>query len=150
MSSTVESFEPAGTWDAQTKLKEGWVEFLTRRNFDAWGTVTFKVPTRSSGLAIRRTVRLLRRYYKGIGIRELSAFVVAEAHLSGSYHSHVLFKTGAVSDEHRIALLRSLWQMAFDRLGRAAFEPVSDDQGVRKYVAKYLVKRAGDWLMLGD
>ena len=139
---------PAGsTWSEIELGKQGWIVFLERFNFDAWGTVTYRVPTRSAGTAIRRAVRTLRKFYRGIGVRKIRAFIVAEPHESGCYHAHLLFKCGAPAGDElrRRELLKAIFDFVRVELGRCSFEGVRDQQAVRAYVGKYLIKRSAEW-----
>lgn len=133
------------------QLRQEWVNFLERFGFDVWFTVTFKDSANSAGLAIDRTVRLLRRACKGVKI-ECDAFIVAEEHnLGGTYHTHGMMRLGALNSQFEDIFLRYFWQVTFELYGRNRFSRIECDSAVGYYVAKYITKRFSDteWLIVG-
>lgn len=132
------------------RIKEGWIEFLGGQGYDVFGTITFKEPSRTSHVAVHRAVRVMRKFCKAIGLKHLHAFIVAEQHASGTWHCHVLWRSGCTGPDGLSRMLHGVWQFTFDRLGRCSFEAFHDGDAVRSYVCKYLLKHPGDWAILGD
>lgn len=137
-------------WDEREKLRAGWNQFLGGQGFDCFWTMTYKEPANSAGLAIDRSKRLLTNFYKSISKgAQVHAFIVAEQHLSGSYHVHGLMRLGVQGDDIQFAMRKGLWAAAHKKYGRARFEPVNDADAVRGYVCKYLTKRVCDYAVVG-
>jgi hypothetical protein len=130
------------------ELKQTWVNLLTQLNFDVWFTLTFRDSASSAGLAIARTVRLLKSACKEIHL-ECNAFIVAEEHRNGTYHAHGLMRVRALSQEFEQDILRHLWQRAYDKYGRNSFTPIGKWDAVGHYVAKYLTKDFSDYSFVG-
>jgi hypothetical protein len=130
------------------ELKQTWVNLLAHLNFDVWFTLTFRDSASSAGLAIARTVRLLKSACKEIHL-ECNAFIVAEEHRNGTYHAHGLMRVCALSKEFEQDILRHLWQCALDKYGRNSFTPIGKRDAVSHYVAKYLTKNFADYRLVG-
>lgn len=125
------------------ELQSSWASFLEKFSFDCWFTLTFKKPAQSGILAIDRTIRLIETVSKKAKIN-VSAFVVAEAHKNGSYHSHGLMRIGALTAELERIILKIFWEIGVDMFGRNSFALVRDSAAVRVYVSKYLTKQPAD------
>jgi hypothetical protein len=147
---------PSDWWGSEDGLgflkrqeqKQGWIQFLGGLGFDTWFTITFRDNAMSATLAIDRTKRLLKRACKEIK-RECNAFIVAEQHLSGAYHTHGMMRVGSLSKDFEELFMRYMWQVAFEAYGRNSFSSIGDSDAVSAYVAKYLVKRVGEWTLIG-
>jgi len=129
-------------------LKQEWVKLLTQLGCDVWFTLTFRDGVSSAGLAIARTITLLKSACKEIHL-DCNAFLVAEQHRSGTYHAHGLLRVRALSKEFEQQILRHLWQCAFDKYGRNSFTPIGKHDAVGHYVAKYLIKDFADYRFVG-
>lgn len=130
------------------ELKQSWVNVLSQLGFDVWFTLTFRDGASSAGLAIARTIRLLKSACKEIHL-ECNAFIVAEEHRNGTYHAHGLMRVQALSKEFEQDILRHLWQRALDKYGRNSFTPIGKRDAVGYYVAKYLTKDLADYCFVG-
>lgn len=93
-------------------LKQEWVNLLNQLGCDVWFTLTFRKGASSAMLAVDRTKRLLKKACKSIDL-ECNAFIVAEQHLSGTYHAHGMMVVGALSEELEAMFLRHFWKLAF-------------------------------------
>jgi hypothetical protein len=142
--------------EIREELQESWTKFLQERKYDIFGTVTFKRPASSAQVATDRIVRALRSFSKGYSIDEngqlvrpgrrhlqwaVNAFFVAEPHLLGSYHVHLLLTCPWGFEAS--AFCKALWVFMFRRYGRSRFEPVESSVMAQRYVAKYLFKHPG-------
>lgn len=136
------------------RLRQEWVNFLEPFGFDVWFTLSFDekkiLRPQTAGLALDRTVRLLRKACKGVDI-ECNAFVIAEPHKGGTYHTHGMMRLDTLGKEFETIFLRHFWQVAFEIYGRNRFSRIECDSAVRYYVAKYVTKRAfeTEWQIIG-
>lgn len=130
------------------QLKQAWVNLLSQLGCDVWFTLTFRDGASSAILAVDRTKRLLKKACKSIKL-ECSAFIVAEQHLNGTYHSHGMMRVGALSQELGTMFLRHFWKVAFEVYGRNSFTRIADGDAVGYYVAKYLTKSLADYQFVG-
>ncbi|MBI5031752.1 MAG: hypothetical protein HZB51_14585 [Chloroflexi bacterium] len=130
------------------ELKQEWVKLLNQLGCDVWFTLTFRKGASSAMLAVDRTKRLLKKACKSVNL-DCNAFVVAEQHLSGTYHSHGMMVIGALSEEFETMFMRHFWKMAFEAHGRNSFTRISDGEAVGYYVAKYLTKSLADHQFIG-
>jgi hypothetical protein len=125
-------------------VREAWVKFLSGFGFQGFYTQTFAEPIRFPRLAMDRGWRILRalagRY--GVGVR---AFLVAEQHVLGTYHTHGLVMTFPVPLLHLPGSLRFVWMLGFERYGLCRLEDIRSVGGVCGYVAKYITKRIADY-----
>ena len=140
--------EEGCTFLKSRELKQSWAEFLGKFGFDVWFTLTFRDGASSATLAVDRTARLLKRACKSIKM-ECNAFIVAEQHINGTYHSHGLMRLGALTEEYESDFLRHFWQVAFEMYGRNSFTRIGDVDAVGSYVAKYLTKELADYRFIG-
>jgi len=125
-------------------LAEAWVDWLSGFGFQGFYTQTFKDPVRFPRLAMDRGWRILRslagRY--GVGVR---AFLVAEEHRLGTYHTHGLVMTFPIPLMDLPGSLRFVWIFGFETYGLCRFEDIRSIGGVAGYVAKYITKRVADY-----
>lgn len=126
------------------QLAEAWIDWLSRFGFQGFYTQTFKDPVRFPRLAMDRGWKILRalvgRY--GVGVR---AFLVAEEHRLGTYHTHGLVMTYPVSLLQLPGSLRFVWLLGFETYGLCRMEDIRSVGGVAGYVAKYITKRVSDY-----
>lgn len=120
--------------------KDAWSVFLGGFGFNCEFTQTFRYPALSAELAITRTSRLLGKYFDSIRQRA-AAFIVAEPHKSGIYHTHGLFKLQAQDDEHMEELLTGLYYAAHAQYGRCEYEVLENPEAYRQYILKHLNTR---------
>ena len=130
------------------ELKHAWCDLLTQLDCDVWFTLTFRKGADSAMLAIDRTKRVLRKACEGVQM-ECNAFIVAEQHTNGTYHTHGMLRVGALSQAFEEIFLQHFWRVAFEAHGRNAFTRISDGDAVGYYVAKYLTKELSDYRFIG-
>ena len=125
-------------------LRDAWVEFLSKFGFQGFYTQTFADPIRFPRLAMDRGWKVLRslagRY--GVGVR---AFLVAEEHKLGTYHTHGLVMTYPVPLLELPGSLKFTWSFGFERYGLCRIEDIKSVGGVCGYVSKYITKRVADY-----
>lgn len=125
-------------------VRRAWVRFLSGFGFQCFYTQTFADPVRFPRLAMDRGWRVLRslagRY--GVGVR---AFLVAEEHILGTYHTHGLVMTFPIPLMELPSSLKFLWMLGFERYGLCRIEDIKSVGGVSGYVAKYITKRIADY-----
>ena len=130
------------------KISAAWVEFLSRYDFDGWGTATFRVPARSSYMAMKRVARVIRHY--GRKCRpEPWFFVVAEPFNLGSYHCHFLICSEAGDELKRASFFRGLKDSLERGCGFSKVGEMRDKEDVYGYVSKYLVKHDPEFRFVG-
>lgn len=125
-------------------LQQAWVEFLSSRPWQCFYTQTFRDPVPYPRLAMDRLAYILRQSAAFYGIR-IFAFVAAESHKLGSYHSHSIFLSEPVPFLRLWDSLRWTWQLGFSRYGLCRIEDIRRIGGVAGYVAKYILKRPADY-----
>ncbi len=119
-------------------------DFLAWQNWDSFFTSTFKVRQRYSATAIDKVIRVLREPR----LRPCKAFIAAEQHLLGGWHTH-----GLLEYPH------SHWSESMDRfaattlqaLGYNMVSQTKNMQACATYLSKYITKDEfhGDWRMIG-
>ncbi|MBI5304883.1 MAG: hypothetical protein HY868_22305 [Chloroflexi bacterium] len=121
---------------------------MSQLGCDAWFTLTFRDGASSAELAVDRTIALLRQACKEIKL-DCNAFVVAEQHRNGTFHSHGMMRLGALSQEFEREILQHFWRVAMEKYGRNRFTRIANGNAVGYYVAKYLTKNLADWRFVG-
>ena len=127
------------------RLRDSWVTFLNRYNWDWFATLTFKdLPkTYTAHNRLNRWLNTVERqekrkigYYKGMEFTKL-----------GVPHFHLLMGNleGVRRDKY--------WEMWFDENGRARILPYDPKLGAGYYLTKYVVKdeytNVGNWEIRG-
>lgn len=121
--------------------------FLSRYDWDWWGTITFRedVGTYTAENRIKQFLRWLERQKPR---RRVAAFYALERHRwrgdNSTLTPHLHFLVTGVAD-----LRRDLaWRYSFDRNGRTQIEPYDPGKGAAYYISKYVGKEAfgtGEW-----
>lgn len=125
-----------------------WVSFLAQFAFDSFFTITYINPATSGDLAIDRTSRLLHQFFAKLN-QTPKAFIVAEPHANGTYHTHGMLKLNALDRRQAHLVLSALWRVGFAKYGRCGFSLIESEDRVRLYVAKYIVKGGCDHRFVG-
>ena len=125
------------TRDAQT----GWLELLSRVEWDYFITVTFRKPRKDAYLALNAVENALQLHPEAV------AFLGSEFHSSGTVHAHGLVHYPWPSPD---GLRKSLlWRRFYERLGRSEVVSPWKQADVNQYVTKYCTKALTDWRILG-
>ena len=126
-------------------LREAWVVFLNRYNWDWFATLTFRSPptTYTANNRLRRWIKAIQKqerrkvgYYKGMEFTKL-----------GVPHFHLLMGNldGVRRDKY--------WKLWFSQNGRARILPYNSGLGASYYLTKYVVKdeytNAENWELEG-
>jgi hypothetical protein len=115
--------------------------------WDAFFTVTFASPIRFPWTAIDKTAKALLR-----GTHIGRAFVAAEQHLSGNWHTHGLASFTPLLDGafHDYDLQMSFALKSFNKLGWSSVSNPRTVGGCTGYCAKYLNKeKPVEWMIYG-
>lgn len=125
------------------EVQSGWLEFLSRVEWDWFLTVTFKKPRKDPYYALNAVESALRSVY-----RHPTSFIGAELHRSGDVHVHGLFRVCRSCNNDPKDTFH-LWAQLFGRLGRSEVVPPRSAADVNKYVTKYCTKDLTDYRILG-
>jgi hypothetical protein len=99
-------------------------------------------------LAVDRAVRLIHLVAKRTKLH-IRAFVIAEQHRSGTFHSHGLLGLDGLTQDLERMILSYFWKIGIDLFGRNSFALVKDSDAVRTYVSKYITKHPADYRFVG-
>ena len=114
--------------------------FLEAQSWDYFLTVTFAVPRHAhQAVATLNSIRNTLVATDGPALLHLAT----EPHRSGTLHVHGLYKKADGSS----ITAAGLWEPLFRRYGRSKVETPRNQHSTARYVAKYVIKSEGEWLL---
>ena len=127
---------------SKTELRDAWSQWLSRREWDYFLTVTFATPRQPHQAisTLQQVEKTVRRHNTG------PLFLGTELHLNRTLHVHGLLQ--ALHGPTNV-LARELWREFCDKFGRSQVRTVQSNQAVSSYVSKYVTKELTEWSLSG-
>ena len=130
-------------WQEREQLKAAWGAWLTDQQWDAFITVTFRVP-RMAAHAIS-TLNGVQKVIERSAPWE-AGFLGTEEHLSRQLHVHGLLRAETERPPLSLRIMRTLtWRALLSGFGRSQVQTPDSIGGVSAYVTKYVVKSLGEY-----
>ena len=131
-------------WEEREQLRGAWAAWLTERDkpWDAFITVTFRKP-REARHAIS-TLNGIKRTLDG-AVETSAGFLGTEPHMSQAIHVHGLVSW---NEPAALSIIRTItWRRLFKAYGRSQVVEPKSIGGVAGYVAKYVLKSLGEYVV---